>query len=109
VIAATIASLAIAGFVWQRWQARARSPWPARMSRVHQRLRAKGLLVQPHEAPLRWAQSTPAGPLREHLLELESMRYGALALDGAASRWRAWRMWSQWWRRFAKLAGAHER
>lgn len=109
VIAATIASLAIAGFVWQRWQARARSPWPARMSRVHQKLLAQGLPVQPHEAPLRWAQSTPAGPLREHLLELESMRYGAQALDGAASRWRAWRMWSQWWRRFAQLVGAHER
>ncbi len=109
VTAGTIAMLALFGFAWQRWQARARSPWPARMARVHQRLLALGLAVKPHEAPLRWAQLAPEGRLRVQLLELEAMRYGGLAANGPRSSWQAGLAWWRWWRRFAELAKRHQR
>lgn len=100
VAAGLISALALGAWIWQRWQARPRSPWPARLARVRAALEAAGIAAPAHEAPLRWAERSRHAGLRQALLDLEAWRYG----EGPDPGWRPW------WRRFrAALAEAGER
>ena len=105
VAAAMIALLAVASWLTQRWLARERNPWRARLQRVQARLQAAGVPAQAHQAPLRWAALLPPGwtNARRALLELEQWRYGA---DDGASPWQQARRWRRWWADFRAAMAA---
>lgn len=116
--AAAITLLVGLVWAWQRWQGRSRSPWPGRLNRVRSALARQALAAPAHQAPLRWAQPLPPGPLRDALLQLEHWRYGAPGtgtesgstdLHGLRAWWAERRRWRAWWRQFQTAAQAHGR
>ena len=109
-----IGGLALLGLLWQRWHEHRRSPWQRHRARVQAQLQARGIRVQAHQSPLRWAdaalgQHGPAAQsLAQVLLELEAWHYGpqAQGTGGWRGRWQEAQRWRAWWRRFRAAVAA---